>query len=81
MRPGDTLLAEGDAVELAPDPLMETPPEPVQALLAQYLEADEEPEVSVAADMLSDGRYGETWLAATEKRVVVVTSDNGSSKG
>jgi len=66
------------ATACAPDPLKEVPPEPVQAVLNEFIEPDEKPEVITAADMTPDGYYGETWLMVTPRRVVVFNPDHGS---
>ena len=81
MTSGVRLPTEGETEELPHEPLMENPPEAIRALMAQYLDLGETPEVVVAADMTPDGRYGEAWMMVTEKRVIIVNPDHGVPEG
>lgn len=57
--------------------LIEEPPEDVKSIIDDLTEAEEEPKVLTATDLTPDGRYGEAWLCATEKRIIVVNPDHG----
>ncbi|HPT98064.1 MAG TPA: ABC transporter ATP-binding protein [Armatimonadota bacterium] len=81
MSSGVRLPTEGEIEEPPHEPLMENPPEAIRALMAQYLDPGETPEVIVAADMTPDGRYGEAWMMVTEKRVVIINPNHGVPEG
>jgi ATP-binding cassette subfamily B protein len=57
--------------------LLEEPPEDVRDIFDKLTEAEEEPKVIAATDLTPDGQYGEAWLCATQKRVIVVNPDHG----
>jgi len=57
--------------------LIEEPPEDVKSIIDNLTEEEEEPKVLAATDLTPDGRYGEAWLCATEKRIIVVNPDHG----
>ncbi|MBI3948084.1 MAG: ABC transporter ATP-binding protein [Armatimonadetes bacterium] len=69
---------EGEDGDGALQHLMEAPPTAIKQVLFQFIEQNEAPEVVTSADMTPDGQYGETWVMATPRRVVVYDPDHGS---
>ncbi|MCS6860333.1 MAG: ABC transporter transmembrane domain-containing protein, partial [Abditibacteriales bacterium] len=57
--------------------LIEEPPEDVKSIIDNLTEAEEEPKILTVTDLTPDGHYGEAWLCATEKRIIVVNPDHG----
>lgn len=68
---------EGESGNGAIHHLMETPPEEIKQVLFQFIGPNEKPEVVTSADMTPDGQYGQTWILATQRRVVVCNPDHG----
>ncbi|MCC6443441.1 MAG: ABC transporter ATP-binding protein [Armatimonadetes bacterium] len=55
--------------------LLEEIPEPVESRLRNVLDSDEKPRLAVSSDINKSGLYGDCWLIATEKRLVIVSSN------
>ena len=65
-------MAETETIQAAPD-FIEAMSPSLTAALGTRIGEDERLHIRVAADMV-DGAYGERWLLATDKRVLIVSS-------
>jgi ATP-binding cassette subfamily B protein len=59
--------------------LLEELPAAVQRRLQALLGAGESIELAVASDIRADGRFGETWLVSTDRRLLSLDADDGDS--
>lgn len=57
--------------------LFTDPPEEVREVLEELTDPEEETRLITSADLTSEGHFGETWLLATDRRIVVVNPDHG----
>ena len=58
--------------------LAEEPPDFIARLVEETLDFDEKPRIVASSDLQPDGRYGVTWVLATERRVILIDPNHGS---
>ncbi|HIE52962.1 MAG TPA: ABC transporter ATP-binding protein [Armatimonadetes bacterium] len=63
--------------DLGVEDLKEQPPEVVQQVFDELVVETEEPQIIVSSDLTPNGFFGETWLFATQRRVVIINPDHG----
>jgi len=55
--------------------LLEEIPEPLESRLRQLLDSEEKPRLAVSSDINKSGLYGDCWLIATDRRLLVLSSN------